>query len=84
MRVNVRSLYLFAARGRAAHGARAAAAASSTSRRTAPPTRRTPFMPPGYLIYSVAKAALERFSSALAPELAAARHRRSTRCGPAR
>ena len=27
-------------------------------------------MPPGYLIYSVAKAALERFSSAAAPELA--------------
>ena len=27
-------------------------------------------MPPGYLIYSVAKAALERFTSALAPELA--------------
>jgi 3-oxoacyl-[acyl-carrier protein] reductase len=30
----------------------------------------TPFMPAGYLIYSVAKAALERFSSAAAPELA--------------
>jgi NAD(P)-dependent dehydrogenase (short-subunit alcohol dehydrogenase family) len=29
-----------------------------------------PFMPPGYLIYVVAKAALERFSSALAPEVA--------------
>src|SRR5262245_23015094 len=29
-----------------------------------------PFMPPGYMIYVVAKAALERFSSALAPELA--------------
>jgi NAD(P)-dependent dehydrogenase (short-subunit alcohol dehydrogenase family) len=29
----------------------------------------TPFMPPGYLIYAVAKAAMERFSSALAPEL---------------
>ena len=27
-------------------------------------------MPPGYLIYSVAKAALERFTSALAPEVA--------------
>ena len=26
-------------------------------------------MPPGYVIYSVAKAALERFSSAAAPEL---------------
>jgi NAD(P)-dependent dehydrogenase (short-subunit alcohol dehydrogenase family) len=29
----------------------------------------TPFMPPGYVIYAVAKAAMERFSSALAPEL---------------
>jgi NAD(P)-dependent dehydrogenase (short-subunit alcohol dehydrogenase family) len=26
-------------------------------------------MPPGYLIYTVAKAALERFSTALAPEV---------------
>jgi NAD(P)-dependent dehydrogenase (short-subunit alcohol dehydrogenase family) len=26
-------------------------------------------MPPGYVIYAVAKAALERFSSAVAPEL---------------
>ena len=26
-------------------------------------------MPPGYVIYAVAKAAMERFSSALAPEL---------------
>ena len=31
--------------------------------------RDRPFMPPGYLIYSVAKAALERFTSAAAPEL---------------
>jgi ribonuclease D len=31
----------------------------------------TPFMPPGYVIYSTAKAALERFSTALAPELVA-------------
>jgi 7-alpha-hydroxysteroid dehydrogenase len=30
----------------------------------------TQFMPPGYLTYSVAKAALERFTTALAPELA--------------
>ena len=29
----------------------------------------TQFMPPGYLTYSVAKAALERFTTALAPEL---------------
>jgi citronellol/citronellal dehydrogenase len=29
----------------------------------------TPFMPPGYVTYAVAKAALERFSTALAPEI---------------
>ena len=29
----------------------------------------TPFMPPGYVMYAVAKAAMERFSSAVAPEL---------------
>lgn len=29
----------------------------------------TPFMPPGYVFYAVAKAAMERFSTALAPEL---------------
>ena len=29
----------------------------------------TPFMPPGYVTYAVAKAAMERFSTALAPEL---------------
>ncbi len=29
----------------------------------------TPFMPPGYVIYATAKAAMERFSTALAPEL---------------
>jgi NAD(P)-dependent dehydrogenase (short-subunit alcohol dehydrogenase family) len=29
----------------------------------------TPYMPPGYVTYSVAKAAMERFSTALAPEL---------------
>ena len=29
-----------------------------------------PYMPDGYLIYVVAKAALERFTSAIAPELA--------------
>ncbi len=29
----------------------------------------TPFMPPGYLTYSVAKSAMERFTTALAPEL---------------
>ena len=41
-------------------------------------------MPPGYLTYSVAKAALERFSTALGPRARADRASRSTRCGRAR
>ena len=70
MRVNVRSLYVFTRAVDAAHGRRRAAAASSTSRRHGAAHETTPFMPPGYLVYSVAKAALERFTSAAAPELA--------------
>ena len=31
--------------------------------------RSNPYLPPGYMIYTVAKAALERFSTALAPEV---------------
>ena len=31
--------------------------------------RSTPFLPPGFCLYAVAKAALERFSTVLAPEL---------------
>lgn len=68
MRVNVRSLFvltklvtpIMAAQGggsivnMSSHGADHAV---------------TQFMPPGYLTYSVAKAALERFTTALAPEL---------------
>jgi NAD(P)-dependent dehydrogenase (short-subunit alcohol dehydrogenase family) len=68
MRVNVRSLYLFtravtphmtAGGGGSIVNISSAGAAHET----------TPFMPPGYLFYSVAKAALERFTSAIAPEL---------------
>lgn len=69
MRVNVRSLFLLAklvephmtAQGggsivnMSSHGADHAVA---------------PLMPPGYLTYAVAKAAMERFSTGLAPELA--------------
>ncbi len=68
MRVNVRSLYLFTQAvtpvmqhngGGSIVNISSAAAAHELSA----------LMPPGYLIYSVAKAALERFSSAAAPEL---------------
>jgi citronellol/citronellal dehydrogenase len=68
MRVNVRSLYLFtqavtpvmqAGGGGSIINISSGAAAHEVSA----------LMPPGYVIYSVAKAALERFSSAAAPEL---------------
>jgi NAD(P)-dependent dehydrogenase (short-subunit alcohol dehydrogenase family) len=70
MRVNVRSLYLFmqsvvphmrAAGGGSIINISSGAAAHEVSS----------LMPPGYVIYSVAKAALERFSTAIAPELRA-------------
>ncbi len=67
MRVNVRSLYLFVQavtpvmkeHGGSIINISSGAAAHEVSA----------MMPPGYVIYSVAKAALERFSSAAAPEL---------------
>ena len=68
MRVNVRSLYLFVQAvtpvmtsngGGSIVNISSGAAAHEVSA----------LMPPGYVIYSVAKAALERFSSAAAPEL---------------
>jgi NAD(P)-dependent dehydrogenase (short-subunit alcohol dehydrogenase family) len=68
MRVNVRSLYLFTNAvtpvmrqngGGSIINISSGAAAHEVSA----------LMPPGYVIYSVAKAALERFSSAAAPEL---------------
>ncbi len=69
MRVNVRSLYLFA-RAVAPHmEARGGGSIVNISSAGADHAT-TPFMPPGYLFYSVAKAALERFTSAAAPELA--------------
>jgi 3-oxoacyl-[acyl-carrier protein] reductase len=68
MRINVRSLYLFTQAvvpvmqrggGGSIVNISSGAAAHEVSA----------LMPPGYVIYSVAKAALERFSSAVAPEL---------------
>jgi NAD(P)-dependent dehydrogenase (short-subunit alcohol dehydrogenase family) len=69
MRINVRSLFLTC---RAAVPAMAASGGGSivnVSSGAADPAR-TAGLPPGYLAYSVAKAALERFSSALALEVA--------------
>jgi NAD(P)-dependent dehydrogenase (short-subunit alcohol dehydrogenase family) len=69
MRVNVRSLYVFTravAPHMSANGGGSIVNISSAGAAHA----TTPFMPPGYLFYSVAKAALERFTSAAAPELA--------------
>ncbi len=68
MRVNVRSLYLTCRAVvppmRAAGGGSIINISSGGAGHES-----TPFMPPGFLTYSVAKAAMERFSTALAPEL---------------
>jgi citronellol/citronellal dehydrogenase len=68
MRVNVRSLYLFTqavvpAMQRNGGGSIVNISSGAAAHEV------SAFMPPGYVIYSVAKAALERFSSAAAPEL---------------
>jgi NAD(P)-dependent dehydrogenase (short-subunit alcohol dehydrogenase family) len=69
MRVNVRSLYLFARAVVPLMAARGGGSIVNISSHAADHAT-TPYMPPGYLIYTVAKAALERFSTALAPEVA--------------
>ncbi len=68
MRVNVRSLYLFT-RAVAPHMAAGGGGSIVNISSAGAAHETTPFMPPGYLFYSVAKAALERFTSAVAPEL---------------
>jgi NAD(P)-dependent dehydrogenase (short-subunit alcohol dehydrogenase family) len=68
MRVNVRSLYLFA-RAVVPIMARTGGGSIVNISSAGADHATTPFMPPGYLFYSVAKAALERFTSALAPEV---------------
>jgi NAD(P)-dependent dehydrogenase (short-subunit alcohol dehydrogenase family) len=68
MRVNVRSLYLLC-RAVVPHMARSGGGSIINVSSGGAGHESTPYMPPGYVIYAVAKAAMERFSSALAPEL---------------
>jgi NAD(P)-dependent dehydrogenase (short-subunit alcohol dehydrogenase family) len=68
MRVNVRSLYLFTAAVTPVMHERGGGSIINISSGAAA-HEVSALMPPGYVIYSVAKAALERFSSAAAPEL---------------
>jgi citronellol/citronellal dehydrogenase len=68
MRVNVRSLYLLCQAvvpHMERHGGGSIVNISSGGADHA----ATKFMPPGYLLYVVAKAAIERFTTAIAPEL---------------
>jgi NAD(P)-dependent dehydrogenase (short-subunit alcohol dehydrogenase family) len=69
MRVNVRSLYVFA-RAVVPHMVRVGGGNVVNISSGGADHATQPFMPPGYLFYVVAKAAMERFSTALAPELA--------------
>ena len=68
MRVNVRSLYLFC-RAVVPHMTKSGGGSIVNVSSGGADHEATRFMPPGYLMYAVAKAAMERFSSALAPEL---------------
>jgi NAD(P)-dependent dehydrogenase (short-subunit alcohol dehydrogenase family) len=68
MRVNVRSLYLLC-REVVPHMVKAGGGSIVNISSGGAGHESTPYMPPGYVIYVVAKAAMERFSSALAPEL---------------
>jgi len=68
MRVNVRSLYLLC-RAVVPHMRSSGGGSIINVSSGGAAHESTPFMPAGYLIYAVAKAAMERFSSALAPEL---------------
>jgi NAD(P)-dependent dehydrogenase (short-subunit alcohol dehydrogenase family) len=68
MRVNVRSLYLLCAAVVPYMAKQGGGSIINVSSGGAA-HEATPFMPPGYVIYATAKAAIERFTSALAPEL---------------
>jgi NAD(P)-dependent dehydrogenase (short-subunit alcohol dehydrogenase family) len=69
MRVNVRSLYLFTQAVTPVMQKQGGGAIVNVSSHGADPATQ-PFMPDGYLFYVVAKAALERYTAAAAPELA--------------
>jgi NAD(P)-dependent dehydrogenase (short-subunit alcohol dehydrogenase family) len=69
MRINVRSLFLTAKAVEPVMAANGGGSIINISSGAADPARGAG-MPPGYMTYSVAKAALERFSVALALELA--------------
>ncbi len=68
MRVNVRSLYL-STRAVVPHMLTNGGGSIVNISSGAAAHEVSALMPPGYVIYSVAKAALERFSTAVAPEL---------------
>jgi NAD(P)-dependent dehydrogenase (short-subunit alcohol dehydrogenase family) len=68
MRVNVRSLYLLT-RAVVPHMTRGGGGSIVNISSGGAEHSSQPFLPPGYLFYAVAKAALERFTSAIAPEL---------------
>jgi NAD(P)-dependent dehydrogenase (short-subunit alcohol dehydrogenase family) len=69
MRINVRSLFVICQAAIEPMKARGGGSIINLSSGAADPNVG-PYMPPGFLIYSVAKAAVERFSTGLATELA--------------
>jgi NAD(P)-dependent dehydrogenase (short-subunit alcohol dehydrogenase family) len=71
MRVNVRSLYVTCKAALEPMKQRGGGSIINISSGAADPNIPAEIMPPGYFIYSVAKAAMEKFSAALAPELGA-------------
>lgn len=69
MRTNVRSLYVFCREVVPSMEKQGSGSIINVSSGGADHAA-TPFMPPGFVAYAVAKAAMERFTTALAPELA--------------